>query len=34
MILVYCSAEKHLMLEVSWNSVIKAFDIGNNIFSH
>ena len=32
--LVYCSAEKYLMLEVSWNSVIKAFDIGNNIFSH
>ena len=34
MILVYCSAVKHLLFKVSWNSGIKAFDIVNNIFYH
>lgn len=34
MILVYCSAKKQLLFEVSWNSSIKAFDIVNSIFNH
>lgn len=33
-ILVYCSAEKHIFFEVSWNSSIKAFDTVNDTFNH
>ena len=31
---VYYDFEKHLLLKMSCNTGIKAFDIGNNIFYH